>query len=93
MAELDIAEAYILQSPYLLVDRRVVLEELTCIVNTHIKNVRDVLAVISDFQGLPVISLTLAYIACNVDIGKEVHLDLINAVSRTRLTASALGVK
>ena len=70
-----------------------VLKEINSLIYAHVENVGDVLAVISDFQSLTVISLTLTYVASNVDIGKEMHLDLVNAVACARLTASALGVK
>ena len=93
LSELDIAQSDILQRPDLLIDRRVVLKELAGLIYTHIKDIGDVLAVISDFKSLPVISLTLSYVAGNIDIRKEMHLDLIYAVACAGFASSALCVK
>ena len=58
-----------------------------------IMNGTNILAVIPDLESLPVISLSLADIACDVDIRKEVHLDLVDTVTGAGFTTAALGVK
>ena len=93
LSELDVAQTDILQGPDLLIDRRMILKEIHSLINAHVEDIRYILSVISDFKSLAVISLALADVACDVDIGKEVHLDLVYAVSRTGLTASALRVE
>ena len=70
-----------------------VLEELTGLINGHLENVRDILAVVPYFQSLTVISLTLTDVACDVDVRKEMHLDLVNAISCSGFASAALGVE
>ena len=46
-----------------------------------------------DFQSLAVVALSSADFAWNVNIGKEVHLDLDQTVSRTGLTATSFYIE
>ena len=70
-----------------------VLKELTSLVYRHFKYIRDVLAVISDLEGFPVVTLSFAHIASDIDVGQEMHLDLVYSVSGTSFASSALCVE
>ena len=53
----------------------------------------DVFILISDLEGLSVVSLALADLARDVYIGEEVHLDLHDAVALAGFAAPALDVE
>ena len=53
----------------------------------------DIFVLISDLEGLSVVSLALADFAGDVYIGEEVHLDLHNAVALAGFAAPALNVE
>ena len=64
-------------------------EEGERILNGHIENFGDILAFVLDFQCFTVVTLALADITGNVDVGQKVHLDFGDAVALTGLTAAA----
>ena len=71
-------------------DRRVSLEERGGLLDRHIKHVGDGLAVVFDLQGFAVVPLAVAFLAFDVHVGQEVHLDLERAVAVARLAAPPL---
>src|SRR5699024_10548974 len=93
LAELDITKAYVLHGLDAARDLGHVLKEDERLIHSHIQHFVDILALISDFQGLLVVSLALAHVAGNIHVRQEVHLDLDEAVARAGLAAAALDVE
>ena len=89
LAQLHIGEAHVVKSLELVVDAGQIFKEGQGFVHGHIQHLVDVLALILDFQGLPVVALTLADLAGDVDVREEVHLDLDEAVSGAGLAPPA----
>src|SRR3984893_710539 len=69
------------------------LEELGGLLNRHVQDVGDTLALEQHLQRLAVVALALADIAGDVAGGQEVHLDLDDAVALAGLAAAALDVE
>src|SRR5262245_66497607 len=90
---MDVVEADAVQQRQHVAYARHRLEEVERLLNRHIKDVGDRLALEQDFQGLAVVALALADVAGDVDVGEEVHLDLDDAVALAGLAAAALDVK
>ena len=90
---LDVTESYVKERLKLACKTRQMREELKSLLDSHIEHVRDILALIFDLKRVAVVTLALTSIAGNVNIGQKVHLDALNAVALTRLTASALHVE
>ncbi|MNN46664.1 hypothetical protein D3C81_1610530 [compost metagenome] len=93
MTHCYISEPYIKDRLKLAMNLGNVLEEFSRILHGHLQNIRDTLILIFHFQGLPVISLTLANLTRDIDIGKEVHLNLDNSIPAAGFTAAALNVE
>ena len=93
MSELDIAEAHVLDGLDFTQDVGHVLEELTGLIDGHVEDVGDRLALEAYLQCLTVVAFAVTLLAGYLDVGQEVHLDGLIAVAATRLTASALDVK
>ena len=93
LADMDVAEADLLQRHQLVADRRHGLEELGALVDRHVEHVGDGLALEGDLERLAVVALALADVALHVDVGQEVHLDLDDAVALAGLAAPALDVE
>src|SRR5688500_366980 len=93
LADMDVAEADLLQHRQLVADRRDGAEELDAFLNRHLKDIGNRLAFESYFQGLAVVALALALVALDIDVGQEVHLDLDDAVALAGLAAAALHVE
>ena len=62
-------------------ERRDVLEELQRLLRRQREDVGDGLALVVDLERLAVVPLAAAHVASDVDVGKEVHLDLDCAVA------------
>ena len=71
-------------------DRR---EELCGLGNGHIENVSDALSLVQDLQRFAVIASAMADFAGNVDVRKEVHLDLKSAVALAGFAPTSLDVE
>ncbi len=93
LAELEIAQADILYCLYLVQYVGHVLEELHCLVDGHVQNVRDALSVEAHLQGLAVVALAVAYLAGHGDVREEVHLYGLVAVAVAGLAPAALDVE
>ncbi len=66
-------------------------EELAGVLDGHRQHVRDRLAAVGDLERLPVVPRAAADLAVDVDIGEEVHLDLLEALALAGLApATAL---
>ena len=68
-------------------------EELKRFLDRHGQHFGDVLALEGDLERVPVVPLALAHLAGNIDIRKEVHLDLDRAVTLAGLTAPTLHIE
>ena len=68
-------------------------EEVQCVLDGHVQHLVDVLALVADLQGFPVIALALTDVAGHIDIGQEVHLHLGDAVALAGLAAATLDVE
>ena len=93
LAQLDVAQAYLLQSVQISVNLRHVLKEFQSFMDGHVQNFVDVFIFIFDLQSLAVVAPAVADLAGHVNVRQEVHLDLDDAVSRAGLAAAALDVK
>ena len=88
LTQLDISESHIAESLYLLQYPWHICKELACLVNCHVKDFIDTLALVLDLQSLPVISLSSAHFTWHIYIWQEVHLYLDYSISTTRLASS-----
>ena len=69
------------------------LEELLRILDRHVEHVGDGVALELHLQRFAVVPLAVAFLAGDVDVGEEVHLDLDQPVALARLAAAALDVE
>src|SRR5437764_14188514 len=74
-------------------DRGHVLEEGQRLFHRHLQHLGDVLALVVDLQRLAVIALALAHLTGDVDVGQEMHLDLLDTGTLAGFTAAALDVE
>ena len=65
-----------------------VLEEVQGIVDGHFEQIVHILASIGHLQGLAIVALARAYLARNIDVGKEVHFDLLLAIALASLATT-----
>ena len=89
LAQLDVAQTYLLQHLDFVQDVGHVFEELYGTVDGHVEHIGDGLALEADFQRLAVVSLAVAYLAWHQYIGQEVHFDGLVAVTSAGLASSA----
>ena len=93
LTEVDVAEAHVVQRAQLLLARRDVGEERERLLDGHLQDVGDALALVMDLERLAVVPLAAADLAWNVDVRQELHLDLDDPVAGARLAASTLHVE
>src|SRR6185369_2063239 len=93
LAEVDVAEADVVERLELGPDVRDRREELERLGDGHLEDVGDRLALEVDLQRLAVVALAVADLARDVDVGQELHLDLEDAVALAVLAAAALDVE
>src|SRR5206468_3852167 len=91
--EVDVAESDVEQRLQLLSDTRLVLEEGESIFDRLLQHVGDAESTEANFQSLAVVTLALADIARDVDVGKKMHLDLDETISLARLATPAFHVE
>src|SRR5438445_12772544 len=85
LAEVDIAEPYVVQELQFRPDARLGLEKVEGLPHRQVEHVRARLSFIPHPEGLAAVAPPLAPLARDVDVGQEVHLDLHEAVALTRL--------
>jgi hypothetical protein len=68
-------------------------KELAGLLDGHVQNVGDGLALVGSAQGLGVVAAALADLARHVDVGEEVHLYPDLTVAPARLAAATLHVE
>src|SRR5690625_1669373 len=93
LTQTDVPQADVHERLHMTGDRRLILEELECLLTWHVEDFGDVLALEPDLEGVPVVTGTLALLAGNIDVWKEVHLDLDRSVPSTRFTSATLDVE
>ena len=93
LAELDVVEAHVVQGLEHGRDLGDVGEVLERLLNVHVEHVADALALEPDVQGLAVEPLPLADRAGHPDVGQEVHLQAVGAVTLAGLAPAAGNVE
>ena len=93
LAQPDVAEPDVDEGAQVPGDRRDGGEELGGLLDRHVEDLGDRLALVVHLEGLPVVPGALAHLARDVDVRQEVHLDLHRAVAGARLAAAALDVE
>ena len=93
LADLDVAEADLLQHAHLVADAGDRLEQLGRLLDVHVEHVGDRVALELHLERLAVVAGAVADVAGDVDVGQEVHLDLDQAVALARLAPAALDVE
>ena len=93
LAQVDVAQAHVVERLELVLDARDVGEEGQRLVDRHVQHVRDGLAVIEHLERLAVVALAVADLAGHVDVRQEVHLDLDLAVALAGLAAPSRHVE
>ena len=93
LAEPDVAEADLDQRLHVPRDRRDRGEEVGGLLDRHVEDLGDGLALVVHLERLAVVAGAVADLARDVDVRQEVHLDLDRAVAGARLAAAALDVE
>ena len=93
LAEPDVAEADVDEGPHVPGDRRDRREEVHRLLDRHVQDLGDRLALVVHLERLAVVARAVADLAGDVDVRQEVHLDLDRAVAGAGLAAAALDVE
>ncbi len=93
LAEPDVAEADLVEGLQVPVDRRDGLEERRGLLDRHVEDLGDRLALVMHLEGVGVVPGAVADLARDVDVGQELHLDLDRAVAGACLAPAALHVE
>lgn len=88
-----VAQAYIVQRLELALNLRDIPKEGQRLGDAHVEHVRDGLTTVGDLKRLAVIAFAAADLTGDIDIGKEVHLDLNLSVALACFAATAAHVK
>ena len=93
LSETNVAKPHVADDFEFACDTRHILKEVHRLVDRHVEHLGDGLALVVHLERLAVVPCALADLAGNVDIGKELHLDLEDAVPTARFAASALHIE
>ena len=93
LPEFNIAKAYVNECGNLIADARQIVKEGQRFLRRHIEYVRNILALVQNFQRLAVIALSMADLAGDENVGQKVHLNLHKTVAAAGLAAAALCVE
>ena len=93
LAQLHIPQAHVAQGLELVADSGQRCEELHRLIHGHLQHIGNVLALVADLQGLPVVPPALAHLAGHKDVRQEVHLDLQHTVAGAGLAPAAPDVE
>jgi hypothetical protein len=93
LAEREVAEAGLAHERADVAELVVEIEEVARLLEGHLEDVGDVLALPRDLEGLGVVAAAAAGLAGDEGVGHEVHLDLHAAGAGAGLAASARGVE
>ena len=93
LTEADVAEPHVDEGAHVTRDGRNRFEEVGGLLDRHVEDLGDRLALEVHLERLTVVARTVAYLTGHVHVGQEVHLDLERAVTRAGLAATALDVE
>src|SRR5581483_9019457 len=93
LAELHVVEPDVVERLQAPADLRDLREEAERLLDGHLEDVRDRLALEAHLERLAVVPAAVARLARDVDVRQEVHLDLDLAVALARLAAAAAHVE
>ena len=93
LTDLDLSETDVIERLKLATDGGDAVKEAHALLYRHVQDLKDILAFILYFKGVAVVSLALANVAGDVNVGQEVHFDLFHAVALACLASAALDVK
>ena len=93
LSDLDISKTDVVNGLQLILYPRNSVKEAKGFLYRHLKDICDILSLVFDLKRVAVISVSVADVTGNVNVGQEVHLYLLDAISLARLTATALDVK
>ena len=68
-------------------------KEVIGFLHRHIQDIIDILPLVANLQGFPVVAFSITNLAWHIDIRQEMHLDLYNTVSGAGLTTSTLHIE
>src|SRR5260370_1376917 len=89
LAEADVAEAYFIEDVELVDDLGVAGEVDEGLLNGHVEDVVDVLALVADVEDGGFVTGTVALFAGELDVGEELHLDGDGTVALADVAAAA----
>ncbi len=93
LAEVDVAQAHVIQRHQLVVDARLVLEERDRVLHRHVEHFTDRKPAELHIERLTVVPLAAALLARDIHIREEVHLDLDETIALAGLAAPTLHVE
>ena len=93
LAHAHVAEAYVDECLKVARDRRNRGEELERLLDRHVEDLGDRLALVVNLERLPVVTSPVALLARDVDVREEVHLNTQGAITGTRLAPTTLDVE
>ena len=93
LAKLDVVEPDRRERLQLVADGRDIGEEREGFLHGHVKHVGDRFSFVLHFEGFPVVPFPPAFLALDVHIGQEVHLDLDHTVALTGFAPAAFQVE
>ena len=93
LTDFNISQADILKSFKLTVNFRLCFKKLCTFINSHFKNIKNGFSFKFDIKSFPVISLSSANLARNINISKKMHFNFNNTVTLASLTSTALNIK
>ena len=89
LAQADVAQAHIEQCLQLARNGGHSAEEFMGCFNRHVEHLRNVLALVQNFQGFAVVALAVAHITRHIHIGQEVHFHFDHAVALASFASTA----
>ena len=93
LSERQISQPDILYGFELVIYGRYAGEEVNGDVYRHVQHFVDIATLVFYFESLAVVTVAAARLACDVDVGQEVHLDGLHAGTAALLAASAAYVE
>src|SRR5438105_3561893 len=90
---MDVAKTDVVQGAQLCFRDRDVLEEFERLLDRHLEDVGNGLSLVVDLERFPVVALAATYLARDVHVGEELHLDLDDPVAGAGFAPPALHVE
>ena len=93
LTQLHVGQAHIIERFDFSADGGHIFEEVYRFLHGHIQHIKNTLSLVLHIQGLAIIALAAADLTGHIHIGKEVHLDLDDAVAAAGLTPASLHIE